>query len=80
MRRVVTAVNSPQLDQVTVYTGDKRGAGTDARVFITLFGEMGDSGERTLDSARNNFQRAKLDQRYTNVILNKNIILLNILY
>ena len=30
---------------VSVYTGTKFGAGTDARVFITLYGEKGDSGE-----------------------------------
>ena len=43
--------------KVTVYTGDKRGAGTDANVYITLFGEMGDSGERKLDTSSNNFER-----------------------
>ena len=30
---------------VHVYTGDKFGAGTDANVFITLFGEIDDTGE-----------------------------------
>lgn len=29
---------------VHVYTGDKFGAGTDANVFITLFGEVDDTG------------------------------------
>lgn len=41
------------------YTGDKRGAGTDANVVITIFGEEGDSGEKKLDNARNNFERGK---------------------
>ena len=27
--------------EITVYTGDKRGAGTDAQVYITLFGNQG---------------------------------------
>ena len=31
-----------------VYTGKESGAGTDANVFITLFGQLGDSGERKL--------------------------------
>ena len=46
--------------KVTVYTGDKYGAGTDANVHITLFGECGDSGERKLDTKKkNNFERNK---------------------
>ena len=44
---------------VCTYTGDKRGAGTDANVVITVFGEEGDSGEHKLDNARNNFERGK---------------------
>ena len=48
--------------KVTVYTGDKRGAGTDADVFVTLFGEGGDSGERKLDTKRNNFERGQYVQ------------------
>ena len=42
---------------MTVFTGDKKGAGTDANVYITLFGEFGDSGERPLKSSKNNFER-----------------------
>lgn len=33
---------------MTIFTGDKAGAGTDANVYVTLFGEMGDSGENFL--------------------------------
>ena len=44
---------------VHTYTGDKRGAGTDANVVITIFGKEGDSGEKKLDNARNNFERGK---------------------
>ena len=43
--------------KVSVYTGDKKGAGTDANVFITMFGENGDSGEMKLDNTKNNFER-----------------------
>jgi hypothetical protein len=42
-----------------VYTGDKRGAGTDANVIINIFGENGDSGEVKLDNTKNNFERNK---------------------
>jgi hypothetical protein len=45
---------------VTVYTGNKAGAGTDANVYITLFGEFGDSGEKKLTArGRNLFEKGK---------------------
>ena len=40
-----------------MYTGDKRGAGTDAEVLINIFGTLGNSGERKLDNNKNNFER-----------------------
>jgi len=40
-----------------VFTGTRRGAGTDADVRITLFGDVGDSGERKLNTKmKNNFE------------------------
>ena len=33
---------------VSVFTGDVSGAGTDANVFLTIFGDKGDTGERKL--------------------------------
>ena len=47
--------------RVTVHTGDKRGAGTDANVFMILHGEKGDTGKRNLESSGNNFERARSD-------------------
>jgi len=47
--------------KVTVNTSDIRAAGTDADVTIIIFGEKGDSGERTLDTSANNFERAMQD-------------------
>lgn len=45
---------------VKVLTGDRRGAGTDATVSITLYGENGDSGKpKVLQNASNNFERGK---------------------
>ncbi|XP_073234766.1 lipoxygenase homology domain-containing protein 1-like isoform X3 [Porites lutea] len=46
---------------VHIYTGDKWGAGTDANVMITIFGEDGDSGERKLDNNKNNFETGQKD-------------------
>lgn len=42
-----------------IYTGDKWGAGTDANVMITIFGEEGDSGQRRLDNDSNNFENGQ---------------------
>ena len=45
---------------VFVHTGDKRGAGTDANIFLNIFGELGDTGDRPLEeskSNRNKFER-----------------------
>lgn len=47
--------------KVSVRTGDKRGAGTDANVYIILHGARGDTGKRPLESAGNNFERNKVD-------------------
>lgn len=42
-----------------MYTGDKFGAGTDAKVFVTLFGENGRSEEKELESSKNDFERGR---------------------
>ncbi|VDP32279.1 unnamed protein product [Schistosoma mattheei] len=50
--------------EVRIITGDKAYAGTDASVYITLFGENGDSGERKLTKSlthRNKFERGQTD-------------------
>ena len=44
---------------MSVYTGEKRGSGTDANVTVQIFGEAGDSGERKLDNNKNNFERGR---------------------
>merc|ERR1712096_199457 len=46
---------------VTVITGDKFGAGTDANVYIQLFGESGETVEMKLDNAKDNFETGKTD-------------------
>ena len=48
---------------VSVTTADCKGAGTDANVWIELFGVSGkSSGTRALDNAMNNFERGKTDR------------------
>ncbi|KAM5222354.1 lipoxygenase homology domain-containing protein 1 isoform 3-T3 [Ctenodactylus gundi] len=48
--------------EVKVYTGDVIGAGTDADVFINIFGEYGDTGERRLENEKDNFEREAEDK------------------
>ncbi|TKS84776.1 Lipoxygenase -like proteiny domain-containing protein 1 [Collichthys lucidus] len=47
---------------VTVYTPDVKGCGTDADVFLNIFGEHGDTAERRLDSDKDNFERNSADK------------------
>jgi hypothetical protein len=47
--------------KVTVITGDRSGAGTDANVSIEIFGDKGKSGKQLLDNASDNFERGKSD-------------------
>lgn len=45
---------------VQVYTSDIRGAGTDARVFITMYGSKGTSAKLPLENSKHNFQRGQV--------------------
>uniref|UniRef100_A0A3Q0R7C3 Lipoxygenase homology PLAT domains 1 n=1 Tax=Amphilophus citrinellus TaxID=61819 RepID=A0A3Q0R7C3_AMPCI len=50
---------------VSVRTGDMYGAGTDANVFLTIYGDLGDTGERKLAKSENNknkFERGEVDK------------------
>jgi hypothetical protein len=47
--------------RIIVITGTADGAGTDANVYITLYGDNGSSGERQLDTERDNFERGQTD-------------------
>ncbi len=51
----------PTTYRITVVTGPVEHAGTDANVYITLFGTNGNSGERLLDNADDNFERGHTD-------------------
>uniref|UniRef100_K1R2V2 Lipoxygenase-like protein domain-containing protein 1 n=1 Tax=Magallana gigas TaxID=29159 RepID=K1R2V2_MAGGI len=56
------AIRKDSKYKVTVYTGDKKGAGTDANVILSIFGENGESGEQKLDNSKNNFERNCKDE------------------
>lgn len=49
---------------MTVRTGDVRGAGTDANVYVQIFGKNGDTGKlplRQSENTRNKFERGRAD-------------------
>jgi hypothetical protein len=46
---------------VTVHTSDRRGAGTDANVFVELHGSAGHVGWTRLESGCNDFERGAVD-------------------
>ena len=46
---------------ITVRTGDVRYAGTDANVFVQLYGDHLASPKIKLDDAKNNFERGMID-------------------
>uniref|UniRef100_A0A3P9N0R2 Lipoxygenase homology PLAT domains 1 n=1 Tax=Poecilia reticulata TaxID=8081 RepID=A0A3P9N0R2_POERE len=49
--------------EIIIITGDEKGAGTDANVFITIYGSNGDSGSRQLrQRLRNLFERGQTDR------------------
>ncbi|MGW7042201.1 PLAT/LH2 domain-containing protein [Streptomyces avermitilis] len=47
--------------RINVHTADVDGAGTDANVYITVFGSNGSSDEIQLDSGRDDFERNSVD-------------------
>ena len=67
---------------MTVHTGDVRGAGTNANVFLVMYGEKGKSDQFNLRNRSDNFERGQADkfkvsQNFSrNFILNKSLALL----
>ena len=50
--------------KVAVRTGDVRGAGTDANVYIQIFGKQGDTGRlplRQSENTKNKFEKGRAD-------------------
>ena len=50
--------------EVSVFTGNMLGAGTDAHVYVNIYGEKGDTGERPLKKSNNlnKFERGQVSQ------------------
>ncbi len=47
---------------IEVYTGDKLRAGTNANVYIQIFGEHGDSGEKKLVKSETHMDKFERNQ------------------
>lgn len=45
-----------------IWTSDIKGAGTDAQVFLQIYGEKGKSDEIKLESNSDSFEQAQLDK------------------
>ncbi len=60
---------------VEVQTGTKMGAGTDANVFLNIFGDYGDTGDRLLEKSnnRNKFERGQTDLFRIEAVTLKNL-------
>lgn len=48
--------------EITVWTGDVRGAGTDSNVFIQMYGEGGKTEEYMLRNRTDNFEQGQSDK------------------
>jgi len=48
--------------EITVWTGDLRGAGTDSNVFIQMYGEGGKTEEYMLRNRTDNFEMGQVDK------------------
>ena len=60
--RTFTVFLLPEYD-ITVVTGDKRFAGTDAKVCLTMYGKRGTSKRIALrNKSKNNFERGQKDR------------------
>ncbi|KAJ8405697.1 hypothetical protein AAFF_G00316770 [Aldrovandia affinis] len=68
LKRTETEVEEPletHTYKVSIMTGDVFGAGTDANVFLTIYGNLGDTGERKLSKSetnKNKFERGGVDK------------------
>lgn len=51
--------------KISVFTGDIYGAGTDANVFLNIYGDLGDMGERKLSKSETNFNKFERGQVQT---------------
>jgi hypothetical protein len=47
--------------KVSILTGDRKGAGTNANIHLTVYGKNGDCGKRIFDAGSKKFQRAQTD-------------------
>jgi hypothetical protein len=61
LHRIADCIEPGARDIATVETTAEKDAGTDAGVYLTLYGRQGESGERELDNDEQNFEAGKTD-------------------
>ena len=77
-RCILADLGSVKYD-IAVFTGDQSGAGTNANVFLTIYGAMGDSGKRQLQQkGRDLFERKQKDNFQIEAIDLGNVIILTL--
>ena len=67
-KNVMTLIIAANTYVVHVYTGDVSGSGTNANVFLTIYGDKGDSGERELKKSETNMDKFERNQ-VLNIVL-----------
>uniref|UniRef100_A0A8C0FBZ6 Lipoxygenase homology domains 1 n=1 Tax=Bubo bubo TaxID=30461 RepID=A0A8C0FBZ6_BUBBB len=65
LKQIEEEVDDPLEGNISVFTGDIYGAGTDANVFINIYGDLGDTGERKLSKSETNFNKFERGQEDT---------------
>uniref|UniRef100_A0A8C6JNJ0 Uncharacterized protein n=1 Tax=Melopsittacus undulatus TaxID=13146 RepID=A0A8C6JNJ0_MELUD len=65
LKQIEEEVEDPLEGNISVFTGDIYGAGTDANVFLNMYGDLGDTGERKLSKSETNFNKFERGQEDT---------------
>uniref|UniRef100_A0A8D0FQN3 Lipoxygenase homology domains 1 n=1 Tax=Strix occidentalis caurina TaxID=311401 RepID=A0A8D0FQN3_STROC len=65
LKQIEEEVDDPLEGNISVFTGDIYGAGTDANVFLNIYGDLGDTGERKLSKSETNFNKFERGQEDT---------------
>lgn len=55
--------------EVTVWTGERSGAGTDANVFLQIYGDKGKTEEKALGNKTDNFEQGQIDKFKVNIYI-----------
>ena len=60
--------------EVSLYTGDVQNGGTDAEVYIKVFGSKGSTSEIKIDKMSDRFERGKIDLLKVSALFHSNAV------